>query len=169
MRIYLLGRGLPGYLSASVKPRNTSLPHDWKARILLYLFCVLPPAADASVLWCSVRLAPLPAWEMFFARLLGLWTIFFLIFSKMSSNVDTKFFEKKISVIKRLQKSLFWYEIKKKQNYFREIQAMWGRGMVTTDVLGRWIWQFPHIKGFLDDWLLWIISMSKLLCRKMYT
>lgn len=158
MRIYLLGRGLPGYPSALVKSRNTSPPHDWKARIFWFLFCVLPPAADARVLWCSVRLASLPAWELVLARLLGLRTIFFFIFSKMSFNVDAKFFEKK-SIFKRLQKSLFLYE-KKKELFWRD---------PTTDALGKWIWQFPHIKGFLDDWLLWIISMSKLLCRKMYT
>lgn len=65
--------------------------------------------------------------------------IFFLIFSKMSSNVDIKFFEKKISVIKRLQKSLFWYEKKKTRIILERSKSCGVAGVVTTDALGRWI------------------------------
>lgn len=93
MKTYLFIRLLPGYLSALISSWNSSLPHNWKANIFLFLFYIQSQAVAGGAQGCSIRLEHSPPEN---SCLLGWWDYGWcsFILSKVFFNVDIKFFEK---------------------------------------------------------------------------
>lgn len=132
---------IPPHISAS-RLKSTYFP--------VSLLCTASSCWSKSAVMFS-RLAPCPAWELVFATLLGLQTIFFFMFSKMSSNVDAKFFGKKKASLKGYRK--VFSGMRKQNRIILERSKSWGgygnnRGIREVDLT---ISTYKRISGWLTS------------------